>query len=86
MRGGGFIFDFVFLSWFLLSLFWAALKLLAFISSDLVYVSFEIAVLDKPCNDELLKSRDGAGIKAEAAVELGDEPFRQDHITDTERG
>ena len=68
---------------FLLSI---ACKLFSFVSPYLVYVPFEIAVLEQPCNYVLLKGGHGAGIKAEAVFKFTDKPLRQNHISDTQGG
>ena len=49
-------------------------------SSDSVDVALEISVLDKSCDDELLKGRYGAGIEARALVKFLYKSFRQNHM------
>ena len=61
-------------------------KLLALFAADFVYVALEVAVFQELCDHVLLKGWDGAGVEAEACVEIDDKFFRQDHIAYTQRG
>ena len=59
-------------------------KIFSFISSYLIDVALEVAVLEQSCDNVLLEGRYRAGIKSEALVEIAYEPLRQDHISDTQ--
>ena len=47
-------------------------------------MAFEVAVVEEVGEEELFKEWDGAGIEAEAAIELREKAGRQDHISGAE--
>ena len=49
-------------------------------------MSFEVSVLDKPCDDILFKSWNGTRIESKAFIKDGYKFFGKNHISDSQRG
>ena len=69
---------------FMLFLYYSRL-FFTFFSADAIYVAFKIAVVYKPGENILLKTRYGTGIKPKLFVKERNKLFRQHHIPDAHR-
>ena len=49
-----------------------------------VDMTFKVAVIYQLCENILFKCRNCAGVKAEPVLKRLDEPFRKNHISDTQ--